>query len=573
MDSYNFANMGEGKFNYDGTPRPGYIAKMFWAVVGSFLGFCFLLRICDTLLAYQRKQSLDARPRMVWTKLHATFTTIGRIFLYPSLPVFRRHSSFLYLPSVGRILFALTYMGLLLAFFFYKNPHSTSNEYENAGYRAAWLSITQLPLLVLLSSKRFTVITFLTGSSSSVSLNFFHRWVARGLLLTTTIHMYYMMKFYTSFQYLVAQLRYDPITRRGLGTWCVLAWIVVLTSVRPIRHYAFELFFANHVISVIAFFVVLMKHTPSYSHVYSWIAIGFFIADVALRWVFILLHNISSSGLKYRATITADNDLVVIDVPFESSRMSSWKPGQYMNLSFPTLAPFTSHPFTITSLPKDGKMQFIIRPKSGFTKRLQGLAAARSEEKQDDFLTRAVILDGPYGGPSRAWNQFDAVSNIVSGVGATYAFASMRDILRDSRTCNSVSMLWIVQKYEDVLPFKEQLMNTFRDSVAGNSETETSIQIFVADENVSPLAAELDSNLEMKIYSKKIEIISGKPDIRQSILQTLSKASGETAVAVCGSLSLAAQVKNDVAILLDARASHTGSGAQGCYVHVEQFQG
>jgi hypothetical protein len=54
MARYNFANMGEGRFNPDGSPRPGYLAKMYWAVIGGFLCAALLLRIFDIGLGLQR---------------------------------------------------------------------------------------------------------------------------------------------------------------------------------------------------------------------------------------------------------------------------------------------------------------------------------------------------------------------------------------------------------------------------------------------------------------------------------------------------------------------------------------
>ncbi|KAJ8099597.1 FAD-binding domain-containing protein [Lipomyces tetrasporus] len=582
MARYNFANMGEGRFNPDGSPRPGYLAKMYWAVIGGFLCIALLLRIFDVGLALHRKRSLNARPRFVLARLHATFTSIARVVTYLTPPFLQRYPGFIYFPSVGRMLLVLSYFGLLIGLFFYRNPINNPRSWENAAYRAGWLTIAQLPLLVLLSVKRLSVISLITGSTSSVTLNFFHRWVARGLLLTATLHMFYTMRYYASFEFLVLQLKTDIITRRGVGTWSVMAWIVVLTSIRPIRHYAFELFFANHVISIIAFFIVVMKHTPSYAHVYIWIAIGIWIADVTSRWVLILANNASASGLRYRASVSVmqDERALTVEIPMTASvGLLKWTPSQFVRLSFPTVAPFMSHPFTISSLPQDNKMQFVIRAKSGFTKRM--LKKTRSigadMEKHDDNLaataTYPVIIDGPYGGPSRSWNQFHAVLSVVCGVGATYGFSVLRDVCRDNRAVRSLQLVWIVRNYCDIFAFHDHLEQIVKARDADTaSDLSVLIQVFVSDSTTIPAVGQSDLDSFLARHGDVIQLIPGKPAIRELIRGVLGGAEGETGIAVCGSQKLAADVKNDVAVLLDARAAHTGSGAQGCWVHVEQFE-
>ena len=46
---------------------------------------------------------------------------------------------------------------------------------------------------------------------------------------------------------------------------------------------------------------------------------------------------------------------------------------------------------------------------------------------------------------------------------------------------------------------------------------------------------------------------------------------GETSVVVCGGQSLVAKVRTSVASLSDERAIHKGTGAQGIYLHVEEY--
>jgi hypothetical protein len=66
-------------------------------------------------------------------------------------------------------------------------------------------------------------------------------------------------------------------------------------------------------------------------------------------------------------------------------------------------------------------------------------------------------------------------------------------------------------------------------------------------------------------------IVSGRPMPRTIIRKVLEKAEGESAVVVCGPRGLADDVRRSVVSLSDERAVHKGTGAQGIYLHVENF--
>ncbi|KAK9480286.1 hypothetical protein V1514DRAFT_325982 [Lipomyces japonicus] len=564
-----FPNMGVGDFNDDGTPRPGYLARMYWAAVGSFLALAFAVRIADFALGWQRKRSLSAAPRWFPAKIQASLTSIGRIITYPTLNTFHSHTWIIYMPSFGRIFIVASYFAILFGLFFYKNPISKSSAWEAASYRSGWISIAQLPLLILLSTKRLNIISFLTGASSHVSLNYFHRWVARGVLFTTTIHMFYTMRYYASFQFLTYQLSTDAITRRGLGTWCVLASICLITSVRPLRYFFYDLFFATHVASVIAFFVMVLFHTPYYAHKYTWIALGFYIADVVLRFGYLLFYNVSRKGIRHRAVVSVSSDekLLTIEIPANGR---SWKAGEHIGLLFPTAAfSIKSHPFTVCSTPESDSMRFVVRVKNGFTKRLmrRTLKLGTSiEEKDADIVAFAefpVLINGGHGLPARNWGEFSSVCAISVGAGASYGFSVLESVLKNQYATQQVELLWIVRRYTDIGAFIPSI-----DSVIKKTDVQSitlTIKIFITDPTT------ITSDKYDFLDSELTEICTGRPHIRSEIANVLNMSAGETAIAVCGSAQLSAEVRTQVAILLDARAAHTGSGTQGCYVHTERF--
>ncbi|KAL2216955.1 putative metalloreductase [Thermoascus aurantiacus ATCC 26904] len=68
-----------------------------------------------------------------------------------------------------------------------------------------------------------------------------------------------------------------------------------------------------------------------------------------------------------------------------------------------------------------------------------------------------------------------------------------------------------------------------------------------------------------------IPIFTGRPHPRTIIRKVLERTEGESAVVVCGPRGLADDVRRSVVSLSDERAVHKGTGAQGIYLHVEQF--
>ncbi|KAL2795911.1 FAD-binding domain-containing protein [Aspergillus keveii] len=68
-----------------------------------------------------------------------------------------------------------------------------------------------------------------------------------------------------------------------------------------------------------------------------------------------------------------------------------------------------------------------------------------------------------------------------------------------------------------------------------------------------------------------LSLVSGRPAIRPIIRKALEKAEGESAVFVCGPQGLSDDVRRSVVYLSDERAIHKGTGAQGVYLHVENF--
>jgi hypothetical protein len=95
-------------------------------------------------------------------------------------------NSWLRIPAVGSILLIVIYFGFIMGLQFFDWNYPGAQYWEAQGLRAGWLTIAQFPLLLLLAGKR-NLIGYAVGVSYE-RLQVLHRWVARVMLLTATIH-------------------------------------------------------------------------------------------------------------------------------------------------------------------------------------------------------------------------------------------------------------------------------------------------------------------------------------------------------------------------------------------------
>lgn len=129
-----------------------------------------------------------ASPKNTFMKAMATATAIIREATYPQFQL-PRSPAWFRLPPLGTIGMLLFYLGFVMGLEYYRNFIPGAQHYQAFSLRATWLSVAQLPLLILLSGK-VNLIGLVTGISYE-RLNVLHRWVGRTIWLTATLHWAY----------------------------------------------------------------------------------------------------------------------------------------------------------------------------------------------------------------------------------------------------------------------------------------------------------------------------------------------------------------------------------------------
>ena len=328
-------------------------------------------------------------------------------------------------------------MIVVLVLCFYKLDTPDAWSWEDIGYRTGFVSIAQLPLIVLLAGKD-NIIGALTGFGYE-RLNWLHRWTARTLWLSTTLHMGFWFRNWARYDYITVKLTTDRITQRGFAAWCILTFVVA-TSVAPMRKINYEVFVISHLITFAGFIAAIWLHAPNEVKVWVWLPIGLFALDRLLRARRGLYLNLTPFHFwKRQVKGLWANSASFTPLPGGVTRISvekpafTWKPGQHVFLSCQSVIPLQSHPFTIASLPSDYKLEFLVKAQRGGTKEILSHAAKIDALPLGSPTSRSstwkVGIEGPYG-RMRILGQFVSVIFFAGSTGATFTVPHMRHIVQ-----------------------------------------------------------------------------------------------------------------------------------------------
>ncbi|KAF2196510.1 ferric-chelate reductase [Delitschia confertaspora ATCC 74209] len=438
------AGMAMGSMSMgNGVPPLLDFPKMYWAVVGTAVAIATMVNVYNKVLYRQRLAAAKAgksRPATPQSLISLCMATLFAIMREASnysvwIPLKDR---ILRLPTVGRTFLVIANLVVLITLCFYGFNLNDRWAREDIGYRTGFVSIAQFPLIFLLAGKN-NIIGFLTGVSHE-RLNWLHRWCSRCLLFTATIHMGYFFADWAPYNYIGTQLKENNLVWRGLAAWVVLVWLI-FSSTTPIRGWCYEFFVVQHLISFTLFTVFVYIHTPSEVHVYIWIPVGLYFFDRGLRTLRVLYANLSFFHPAQRQAGQMSGVWACkadfTPLPHNTTRITirnppiNWRPGQHVFLSCHSIVPLQSHPFTIASIPEDGKMEFYVKAEAGGTKRffhhaekLRGVPATESTR-----CMKTVAIEGPYGS-LRPLRQFDTVVFLAGSTGATFTIPLLRDLIQ-----------------------------------------------------------------------------------------------------------------------------------------------
>lgn len=578
----------------------------------------YRLRTCSTSAV-----QYPTRPTNRVEEFWATITAVGREISYPQLYIPSRWFSWATPPSMGRVIILLVYWAVII--FYMASDAIVFDAYfwERIGFRSAWVTVMQVPLLYLLATK-CSILGIFAGISYE-RMNWMHRWVARTMFVTGAVHGWHFYQEWVLADFVQLEFEMMPIIKYGIGAWAILGLQLVI-GFAPIRHLAYEVFVAQHILSAAFFLWLLYVHVPSYAVYNVWFAIAALCFDRVYRIVLLLWQNIKlfpdkskckgGQRIGHHTQVKAIGDSITVltikDVHFR------WRPGQHLYLWIPQIGIGEAHPYTIACAHRlsgtciCNSIQLVVRKHKGFSRRIHDFAMKAEAVGKKETLT--AFVTGPYGVPPR-WNIYETLILVSASTGASFTLPILESVLRaKQKICTKRIDFLLAAKQGEEINFYVQRLHEFI-SLASNVGIELSVYVAVTrdpsssvqqnrEPSVLRTATASSSGSAIGLTEDAIEKPGGaspadveksaaslarfrpgssasndshvhqltsRPDIESFIRGPVEATGGETSVVVCGGKSLVSRVRNCVASLSDERAVHKGTGAQGIHLHVEEY--
>ncbi|KAK4698578.1 hypothetical protein P7C70_g7694, partial [Phenoliferia sp. Uapishka_3] len=358
---------------------------------------------------------------------------------------------------------------------------SSAGSIDYMAHHAARLVFANLPLVIGLASKN-NAISYLSGFSYE-SLNVFHRWIARLVLILSIFHV--IGRTYVNV---------PSANPRGVGQayvrWGIVAFIIfflmILGAARPIRNRWYQAFIISHVGAFLLGTVALCIHRPEIA---PWLYAGFIIyfLDRIIRTGRIVLHHTfrpveAESVDGETGTVEALSDCM-LRVTVQTTL--TWIPGQHIYLHVPFLSA-GGHPFSVCSIdkpmtqvsderPKHSRVVLLVRVREGLTRCLYDLAMGDVEKNERSHAVgrfpKATLspcwAEGPYGNLSHL-DYYQTVLLVAGGSGVSFTLSVMQDIVRRARSMSlghsevavateRLTFVWVIKKQEDMAWISEAL--------------------------------------------------------------------------------------------------------------------
>ncbi|KAH7070692.1 putative ferric-chelate reductase [Paraphoma chrysanthemicola] len=485
------------------------------------------------------------------------------------------------------------------------------------GTRSGWMALACMPFVFATASKT-NWITLVTGASHE-KIQVFHRWTAYAFFLLALMHTFPFIVYHIHWHDMVMEVTMMSTLFYWTGIVALIfqAWLT-FASHSVIRNLGYEFFKALHLFAVVVFVIVFFWHCD-----YTLTSWHYFVATAAVYvpcFVYSWLRTAIEYGFAQKAHIhIEDNGFIRLTIPAVNMK---WRPGQHCFLRFTSfgLQAFSSHPFTICSLPpmragESSDLVFYIRQGGGLTKKMFNHAQQRPD------VAVPVLIDGPYGGINmQRHNEADRLLVIAGGSGAGWMLplielfcrrrsnSQLEGEFHDNKTVDNEknvsnsshntsgpqslrvvlatrdtnSRIWFLQTVSDLLskyPSNHPSADLdIQVHLTGDAEQHIETPTKIANVTVSRASSSALSsdNIAIEADGESTHIpgkeLGGRPDLPSIVHdEGIKAAEGEYSlnVFVCGPDDMQNDVRNAVA--KENLGILKGSKAGGVYLHSEHF--
>ncbi|OAG00576.1 uncharacterized protein CC84DRAFT_1230736, partial [Paraphaeosphaeria sporulosa] len=296
-------------------------------------------------------------------------------------------------------------------------PTFTFHFTDDVAFRAAWTTISQIPLVYLLSAKRGPL-NYLTGLTYE-RINWMHKFVGRMVFVSATTHMAIMLSSISMSELTSSHDDAMQVVRYGAGAYVLLLWIAV-SSVIGVRKRWYRFFYINHWISTIVFLGLAFNHVPSYARLPIYASIGLVATDKMLVTFGYLLLNMTIRPIRTKFKKMWFPRLGSLEVhPFTPATCSDFSNGR--EIESQDAEEHGLLPMESTTQPND--MILMVKAHDGLTRRLadyrdqwRSLPCPNASQPSSSLI---AFIDGPYGeGP--VWEDYENIVMLSTSTGVSF---------------------------------------------------------------------------------------------------------------------------------------------------------
>ncbi|KAL1762397.1 ferric reductase like transmembrane component-domain-containing protein [Schizophyllum commune] len=457
--------------------------------------------------------------------------------------------------TVGQLLVIILYTVGVLACL------TTRARLEENPNRAGFLALAQLPPIFLLGAFKSAPTALAPPGKHAVSflshftyekLSPYHRYAGRVFFLCAAIHGGMWINNHLKYNQQILGAGKETTGVAAFGLVCVL----LLSSVKPVRRWAYEVFYIIHILSVPAFLVTISYHTP-YARPWVYPPAAFWLGDLVLRMV--------RGTWVGQVELSVQGDVTVVKMPTYTRPI---QPGRHVRVSLfiPTLgfrdAWYTpGHPVTVIPTARGAVLS--MKGTGGWTRAVSDYArfvSPPSEPKpvpdneedcvdkpQGQIASRMTVLAllsaHPTGGVAlpRPLASYTDVFCMTGGSGASFALSLARSL----RTARRAEVVWCVRSFGSIIPLAPYLARLTQ----GGANVHITIYVTcLCQPELIPHIPNCDVVLWDGIGD------SGRPSVGSLVKQFVGEVDGKqgeasVAVLAAGPRSLVAEAGNAVARL------------------------
>ncbi|KAF5375667.1 hypothetical protein D9615_009357 [Tricholomella constricta] len=562
-----------------------------WFCVAAFIG---LVSICHFLTLFyrttrRRRSPRTATPRGVasLSRLPSALMNTFRAFAFrTTIPIGGSYTL-----NVAEVFLTAAYTTIIFVWSLVNATSTKGVKYDPKywGNMAGNVASAQLPLMTALGTKN-NIISFLTGVSFD-KLNYLHRMSARAICVLLWVHAAGRIKvgMVGSFSWAHPWIQAGLLGSTSFSLLCIMA-------IRPLRDRNYEIFLIIHFL--MAFITLLAGYFHAQGILvgyYVWPAFVVWALDRAIRMIRIIVHNAGffqkrSTQQLGRVDVLSPH-FIRIAVPRPAHL--HWLPGQSAYLTIPgaSKSPFEAHPFTISTIDVPGtgpddaekdegsrrslpELAFLVRVRSGFTKRLLNVAV------KDQLMK--VIVDGPYSSPPLL-RGFETVVLVAGGSGVAFTLPLLLDLIHrarlDESDCTRVVFVWAIRDPRHI----EWIADALIPAIAGaQDKISIDIRVYVTgvaeddaqswdddtNEGDEEVKAGDGSSSAKRLNYPGVAIEEGRPDLKCLVEDEIVQSSGAISFNVCGTHALAHAVQS---ALKPPRFLDVLRGGPAVILHIESF--